>query len=898
LTGSQNPGRRKLIEVALPLTAISAASKADKDRKTGTVRSVHKWFAPMPGPAIRALVLASVLDDSEDPQARLKDLSLIESMVPADGGAPREEDLRRVRARLRQQDELPTIIDPFCGGGSTLVESQRLGLAAIGSDLNPVPTLISKILAELVPQFRDQSPLAPDSGRLPVLDTYGGVLHDLQYYAKLIQERVYKAVASAYPPGTDSFVAWLWCRTVPCPNPACGRTAPLYGLTHLSKLKRDYAYLVPQVTEHGVVHRVATGPGVPQPPSKQAGKSRFICLACTTPFDQRYIRQQAQQGKMGLQLLADVRAVDGRRVYSADTPAAGGFGSPGMVEIPLVGKAAMNVGLYGISTLAGLFTSRQAATLESFAAEIGRVQEDIAAAGGSSAYVSVLQGLLSLALGKLAQSNCALVRWRIDSRSGSAKAEPAFGTQAVPMLWDFAETNPFGASVGSWMLQVDGVAAAVRTLPKSGPPASVSLAAAQDMAPGREAHALLITDPPYFDQIQYADISDFFYYFHRAALREAFPALYGTVTTPKSVELVANPWRHGGDADAARDHFVVGFQQALASLSKTTDPDLPKVVVYAAAQDEHGDDRAPSTAWESLLEAIVLAGLMVVATWPIFATGTTRQIGQGANALASYVVLVLRPRPEEAETVNRRAFLAALAAELPAALASLRHVAIPPMDLPQATIGPGMAVFTRYRQVMEPNGRSMSVGTALALINQVLDEVLTEQEGDFDSDTRFCLKWFSQYGWEEASSGTADSLARAANTSVAALDRGGVFRARAGRARLLAPAELSAGWDPVSDLRTSVWEGVVRIAQALEALGADEAARLMSAARQRIDLDAARELTYLLYSICEKRGWTQTAALFNGLGTSWSDLSAVARVGGAPTPPSAQGALDFDGSEQ
>jgi putative DNA methylase len=270
----------------------------------------------------------------------------------------------------------------------------------------------------------------------------------------------------------------------------------------------------------------------------------------------------------------------------------------------------------------------------------------------------------------------------------------------------------------------------------------------------------------------------------------------------------------------------------------------------------------------------------------------------GSNALASSVVLACRPREVSAEATTRRAFLAALKEELPKALKELQQGSIAPVDLAQAAVGPGMAVFSRYAKVVEPDGSDMTVRTALSLINQALDDVLTEQEGDFDADTRFCVKWFTQYGWDEAPSGTADTLSRATNTSVGGLERGGVFRARAGKARLLRPDELSADWDPASDERVSVWEVVIRLAKALNETGAEAAAPIMARAGQRIDLDAAKELAYLLYSICDKRGWTQSALLFNGLGTSWSDLSAAARTGGALTPPPAQGELDFDAIEE
>jgi putative DNA methylase len=365
------------------------------------------------------------------------------------------------------------------------------------------------------------------------------------------------------------------------------------------------------------------------------------------------------------------------------------------------------------------------------------------------------------------------------------------------------------------------------------------------------------------------------------------------VLTPKAEELVATPYRFGGSKQRAEEHFEKGFVRTFTRVRERQAVDVPTAIFYAFKQSESDDEGVASTGWETMLNSLIEAGLTIAATWPMRTERSGRSIGIGTNALASSVVLACRPREAAAGATTRRAFISALKAELPVALRRLQQGSIAPVDLAQAAIGPGMQVFSRYAKVVEPDGSEMAVRTALKLINQALDEVLNEQVTDFDEDTGFCIKWFSQFGWDEGDSGTADTLSRATNTSVPGLERGGVFRARAGKARLIEPAELPEKWDPGTDDRISVWEVVLRLAKALNEKGGEEAARLMAAAGQRIDIDAAKELAYLIFSICEKRGWTQTAYLFNSLGTSWSDLSAAARTGGALTPPPEQGELDF-----
>jgi len=457
------------------------------------------------------------------------------------------------------------------------------------------------------------------------------------------------------------------------------------------------------------------------------------------------------------------------------------------------------------------------------------------------------------------------------------------------MSWDYVEMNPLLGGTGSF---AGSAAWTVESL-DSVSVRDGSRASQADALQGSDLQgAVVATDPPYYDNIGYADLSDFFYVWLRRSLSSVYPDLLGTMLTPKSDELIATPYRFGGKVQAEQ-HFEEGFIRTFTRIRESHPHQVPIIVFYAFKQEERNDAGVASTGWETMLNGLAEAGLSVSATWPIATERASRSVDLGTNALASSIVLACRPRPASAEATTRRGFLQALKGELPRALREMQQGSIAPVDLAQAAIGPGMAVFTRYRSVLEADGSAMTVRTALALINAALDEVLFEQEGDFDPDTRFCVKWFTSFGWDEQVYGRALDLSLSTNTSVEGLVRGGIFWARAGRARLLPPDQLSKGWDPVTDERVSVWEVVVRLATVLADSGGQEAARLMALAGQRVDLDAAKELAYLLFSLAGKRGMTETALLMNGLGTSWSDVSSVAHAGGTRTPPPAQGSLEL-----
>lgn len=904
------PRKRKLIEVALPLEAISRASKADKDRKVGTIKNIHKWFAPMPAPAWRALLFAATIDDPGDAARRAELLDIIEGLVPDKGTAPPEEALRKARAALAEQDgELPTVLDPFCGGGSTLVEAQRLGFPTVASDLNPVPALVTRVETQLVPSVLGKPAVTgPGAGIEGIADDpLAGFLTDVRHYADLAERKVREQVGHLYEPVKGGeVVAWLWARTVPCANPACAIPLPLYSSPWLSKQKGREAWLRPVVSNGEVHFEIGSGVSAKVPEAtKRTGRGKFICCACGTAIDEKYLRKSGTNGRMGLQMLAI--AVDdssGRRFVAASGVRPQEIETPDEVpEIEISGNTkAFSTPLYGLRRHADIYTPRQLHVLGAFADAVSEVPAWVKRDGGDEEQATAIASVLAICVSKLALANSSQTRWKIDQRNGSSYVQPGFGRQAISMLWDFAEVNPFGGIGGSWLSQVNAVIGGLKALSRMPRPGVVR----QGDARKAGLHvpmgsALVATDPPYFAQINYADLSDYFYVWLRRAAAGVHPDLFATMATPKSDELIADANRQGSQ-EKARQYFIDGFVEVFSSLNVASRPDLPMVVVYAHRQEENRDGELASSAWDALLEAMITAGIGVVGTWPIHATNSTRQRGQSSNALASYIVMICRPREATAVSVDRRGFISALREELPGALRDLQQSSIPAVDLAQAAIGPGMAVFSRYAKVAEPDGSAMRVRDALALINDELARVLSEQEGDFDTDTRWCVRWFKQYAWEQGPFGEAELLANALNTLVHGLEDAGVVKARAGKAVMLRPEELPASYDPAAGHRVSVWEVAMHLSRVLEGKGAgsgvDAAGALLARARARIDDDAIKELAYLLYNICERKGWSDSARRFNNLVSSWPDLQTVARSaerqGAAPT----QASLEFGGGSE
>lgn len=896
--------RKKLVEVALPLDEINAACKADKDRKTGTIRNLHKWFAPAPLPAWRALLFASLIDDPGDDEKRAYLLDVIKRLVANGANLPDEDTINEARKIIQAQfpDGVPMVMDPFCGGGSTLIEAQRLGLPTFGSDLNPVPVLITRTLTQLLPKVHGQQPLHPEKAGASKPNRkgkvgqsvdgvifghdehktyigYEGIVRDVTYYAELIRDRAWEQLKDHYPaqPG-ETPIAWLWARTATCPNPACGIETILTTSWWLSKKKGNLAWIRPNV-EGGKVqldvvsHQLRGGPQ----DSPKIGNGVFACLGCGATLDGPYLRREGQSQNLGLTMTAVVVEKDGRRDYRSphDTERDVAAVAPdtGFANIPIVKWRSVNVPDYGIDTWSKLYTPRQLLTLTVFADLVAAVHQEILDDGGTREWADAIATILGLAVGNLASSWSSQVRWR-QRDSAHAKAEPGFARNDLPMTWDFAEPFFASGSVGDllggvvntlrgvvWACDGDAVGDAIK----------IDARRVTSVAP-----SLVATDPPYFDAIGYADLSDFFYLWHRRALKSLHPDLYSTIAAPKSSELTAIPSHHGGNKVAAREYFIDGFTDTFRNLQASMADGLPMLVVYASKEQKSG--AGEETRWESVLSAMLAADLEITGTWPIHMTSTTRMVGMGANAVAAYIVMACRPRPAEASTVSLMEFTRALRRELPEAVLALQEASVLPVDLPQAVLGPGMRIFSRHRAVLGQSGEPIGVGRAMRLISDALDEILDEQQGELDPDSRFAAAWWESHGWQGGPFGQADQMVRPKGTTIDDVVRAGVVESRGGVVRLLGREGLDRRWKPSADRRPTAWEAVHHLADRLiDGGGVEEAAGLMS------DLSGFREqtqmLAYRLESIAARKGWAKDQERYNALIGSWSGLLAASADG-------------------
>lgn len=914
--------KKKLIETSLPLEAINAASIREKSIRHGHPSTLHLYWSRKPLATARAILFAQLVDDpasrpEEFPTVESQDAerarlhSLMERLVVWENSWDKSL-LAEAREEIRTSNggELPAVLDPFAGGGSIPLEAQRLGLAAHASDLNPLAVLINKALIEIPPRFTGTEPIHPGGGAQRFYERAQGLAEDVRFYGKWMRDEAEARIGHLYPKavGPDgseyTVIAWKWARTVRSPNPANPIEVPLVNSWWLSKKKGKEAWVRAFVEGGRVRYEVVHNAEGPERDGTVDRKGA-VSIADGTPMTLNYIRSEGRAGRMGVHLIAVVAEGPGGRMYfsptAVDADAAEICRPDGLSEAALPEQAlGFRVQNYGFIRWIDLFTNRQLVamtTLSDLVEEArAQVETDALAAGllagerleeggsGARAYADAVATYLALGVSRTADYSNALCSWH----SGRDTIRNLFSRQAIPMVWDYAEANPFSSSSGNFLGQIEWVAKAVEHAPAVAKGVATQISASQ-----RDYSKLVIsTDPPYYDNIGYSDLSDFFYVWLRRSLRGIYPQLVGTMLTPKAEELVANPYRHDGKEGAAR-FFVDGFNSVFARIRQGALPSVPLTVYYAYKQQDADAEGTTSTGWHTLLDGLISTGWEITATWPVRSELSNRMLSQGTNALASSIVLACRPRPENAESTTRRGFVARLKSELPEALRTLMQGGIAPVDLAQAAIGPGISVFSRYARVREADGSDMSVRDALLLINATLDEVLGEQESDFDPDTRFAVKWYRQYGWAEESSGIADQLARSCDTSIGALECGGIFEAKGGKARLLAPSQLGGDWDALADERVSVWEATVRLAALMDSQGVDAVATALAEVRTRISADAIKELGFLLFHEAEKKKDTADALLFNGLVSAWGDLSQYARRID-PTLRSTQQSFTFD----
>lgn len=923
--------KKKLIEVALPLETINIEGAREKSIRHGHPSTLHLWWARRPLAAARAVLFAQLVDDpssrpEEFPTREAQDAErarlhrLMEKLVVWENSND-SELLKQARVEIRKSNngELPAVLDPFAGGGTIPLEAQRLGLEAHASDLNPVAVLINKALIEIPPRFTSLPPVNADAkARMTSWNRADGISEDVRRYGEWMRDEAFARIGHLYPQATaaggtkHTVIAWIWARTVKSPNPANPIETPLVRSWWLGKKKGKEAYVQPIVTEGHIEYEIrhdSEGPSAATDGTigRQGGK----VVGDGTPMSLEYVREQGRAGKMGQQLIAVVAEGERGRLYLSPTDehrAAAAVDRPSDVPEGEIfdWPGRLNVVRYGMTEWGDLFTNRQLTVLTTLSDLVYEAREkvlkDARSAGfldGKSledggvdaiAYADAVATYLAFAISRTTNKLSSLCSW--DSSPKMEAVRGLFARQAIPMAWDYAEANPFANSSGSFLNDVEWVAKALANVPAEG-----TGVATQANASARNYTSLVIsTDPPYYDNIAYSDLSDYFYVWLRRSLRDIHPDTVGTLLTPKAEELVANPYRHAG-RDGAEKFFVDGFNQVFRRIRQTANTSAPLTVYYAYKQQDSDGKGTSSTGWYTLLDGLIQTGWEITATWPMRSELSNRMLSSGTNALASSIVLACRPRPDDAQATSRRAFVAALKAELPEALRKLMQGAIAPVDLAQAAIGPGIAVFSRYSRVREADGSDMSVRDALLLINSTLDEVLGEQESDFDPDTRFAVKWYRQYGWKQERSGIADQLARSSDTSIGSLERGGIFEAKGGKARLLALSQLDSDWVPGADVRVSVWEATVRLAAVMAKDGADKVAALIPEVRTKVNLDAVKELGFLLFHEAEKKNDVADAILFNGLVSAWGDLNEQARRYAA-APKATQQAFNFGDEDQ
>ncbi len=982
--------RKKLIEVALPLDAINAASASEKGNPflKGHPRNLHQWWARRPQATARAVIFSQMVDDpseyvdtllgekethrkaESELKRRLKEyetkqvegegadvtepkptlesvaadierkrlFDLIEELVKWEN-TTNEEVLDRARAEIWQswrrtcadnadhphadelfnRDKLPAFHDPFAGGGALPLEAQRLGLEAYASDLNPVAVLINKAMIEIPPKFANQPPVNPEareSGNAFEREWKGaqGLAEDIRYYGKWMRDEAEKRIGHLYPkvkiteemvkerPDLKKYlgreltvIAWIWARTVKSPNPAFADVdVPLASTFMLSTKKGKEAYVEPVI--EGKSYRFLVKVGMPSDPkaaksgTKRAGSgSRFVCLMSSPPapipFD--HIRHEGKAGRIGQRLMAVVLEGDRGRLYispQAAVETSAELSPP--IDIPVVPLPERALGFrvqeYGMTKWDELFTNRQLhalAALTNLTTEAAhRVEEARLAlaadpsntlAHAASEYGVAVATFLALSVDKFADYNNAICTWN----PANQNVGHLFTKHAIPMAWDFPESSPIAGG-----LSIDSIADSVARSVSSLPALIQGNAFQHDAAsPDSNRLAVVATDPPYFDNIGYADLSDFFYLWLRRSLKQFFPSLFSTVAVPKAEELIASRFRHGSTA-SGEAFFLTGMTQAMERMSHETYPGFPVAVYYAFKQSETRDSaggRTAHTGWDTFLSAVIAAGLSVSGTWPVRTERAARSIGQGTNSLSSSIVLVCRPRSNGDATSTRSQFISDVRSELSRALYLLQRANIAPVDLAQAAIGPGMAVFTRYEKVLDAEGNPLTVRDALALINHVLGETLAQQEGDFDPDTRWALVWFGQNGFDEGEYGDAETLSKAKNTSVSGMIEAGILESKRGKVRLLRPKELPETWDPETDPRLTSWEVVHHLIRVLEKGGEGAAADLVVKLGAKAEI--ARELAYRLYTICERKKRAQEALAYNGLVQSWPEIVRLAQ---------------------
>jgi len=933
---------KKLIEVALPLDDINDAAGKEKSIRHGHPSTLHLWWARRPLAAARAVIFSQMVNDPGYERSlgrgvnkdkakieRKRLFDLIKRMVQWESTTDQsllDEVNKEIRkswietcelnkshpraAELFNPDVMPAFHDPFAGGGALPLEGQRLGLESFASDLNPVAVLINKASIEFPPKFAGMPPIGPNvpddkQGKLsPEWRGARGLADDVRRYGYLLLKSVEEKLSYLFPKvemprsaggGEATATAWIWARTVRSPNPAYSHVhVPLASTFVLFDRPGREAWIEPVVKNGGYHFTVKKGklPTEAKRGTKLSRGANFACLLSGSPIEPKYVKQEAAAGRMGSVMLAIV--VDGKNGIDFVAPnehhieVAKEARTEWRPEVKISGSSQyLGILPYGMDQFDQLYTPRQLAVLSTLCEQVetirARIEKDAVASGllndgvslehggrGATAYADAVATYLAFAIDKGADYWNTSTTWMPRGTVGHL-----FTMHAISMSWDYPEANPFSKIHCGFEEGLNWVAKAVEKLPAVGNGVAIQQdAQTQEVSSGK----VISTDPPYFDNVPYADISDFFYVWMRRSLKSVFPSLFGTIAVPKQEELVAARHRHGGKENAEK-FFLDGMTMAMNRLAKQAHPAFPITIYYAFKQSDDSDLGTGNTGWETFLEAVIRSGLAITGTWPLRTEREVRSRGIGSNALASSIVLVCRSRDTESPTISRRDFIRELKDEMGESLEAMIGGAdgispVAPVDLAQAVIGPGMAIFSRYSSVLEADGSPMTVHTALTLINRML----IEGSEDFDPDSQFCLGWFEEEGWAAGEFGKADVLARAKGTSVDHVRDAGVVVATAGKVRLLKPGEYPSDWSPENDNNTPVWEALHQLIRALREDGEVASGELLAGMPERAE--PIRNLAYRLYTLCERKGWAEDARAYNELISSWTGIEAASQEKG------------------
>ena len=911
--------KKKLIEVAIPLEAINAASAREKSIRHGHPSTLHLWWARRPLAACRAVLFAQLVDDPSSlpeqfPTAESQDIerkrlfAIIEDLVKWEN-SNNEEVLGRARAEILRSCNgvLPPVYDPFSGGGSIPLEAQRLGLASYGSDLNPVAVTIGKAMIEFPPKFKDLPPIHPGIKERSFYRNAEGLSEDIKYYGEWMREKAWERIGHLYPQvelpkqyggGKATVIAWIWSRTVPSPDPAFSDVyVPIASSFLLSSGSGKEAWIEPIVNKESrsITYHIRLGGtkdeiALAKTGTKSGRGSNFRCLISNSGITPGYIKGCGSRGEIRQTLIAIVAKGKSRRFYLAPEEShvivANSQEPAWRPNLELPGdRRAFTPPDYGMPTFGDLFTNRQLVALNTFGglisearakcetdAHLGGLSYDSVAlqdgGRGTRAYSELISIYLLFIVNKLADLANSLCNWE----PGAQCPKHLFGRHVIPIVWDFAEGNVFSGSSGSIDVIISGIEKAFEKTRDFNVLNTSSIRQANASEVDFGLSVVISTDPPYYDNVPYAGVSDFFYVWMQRYIAEVLPSLFGTIATPKMEELVADRTRHGGNAEADA-FFLSGMRLAMTNFNRQMLDEFPAAIYYAFKQSEIEKDGISSPGWATFLTAIIESGFRIEATWPMRTENASRLRAAGSNALANSVVLVCRKREASADVITRAEFIRALKRELPPAISELQAANIAPADMPQSAIGPGMGVFSRYKAVLESDDSAMSVKAALQLINRELGEHLEGIQGDFDADTRFAITWFEQNGLKAGDYGTANSIAQARGITVESVKHAGIVESQGGRVRVLRRDELDDQWEPGTDQHLTIWECLQHLVRLHEKDGISQATAVLL---KKIGnkAEAVKDLAYILYDIsANKRQDAKEAIAYNALIADWTELS-------------------------